>query len=71
MTRRNELPPDFRGRPFRVLDARDAGVPWDRLLASDLARLARGARVPVGRSAIDAIAAIMTPDQAFAGPTAA
>lgn len=71
MTRRRDLPPELSARAFRVGAAIDAGIPWDRLSASDLARDARGARAPVGAPFRDSIAAILSDGQAFAGPTAA
>jgi very-short-patch-repair endonuclease len=71
MPARTPLPPEFDDRAFRVTEARAVGVLWQRLSASDLDAPTHGARVPVGGSMLDALAAVMTPDQAFTGPTAA
>ncbi|MGN6501633.1 MAG: hypothetical protein ACTHKX_01870, partial [Pseudolysinimonas sp.] len=71
MPARTPLPPEFEDRAFRVADARAAGVPWQRLSASDLDAPTPGVRVPGGGGRLDAVAAVMTADQAFTGPTAA
>jgi very-short-patch-repair endonuclease len=60
-----ELPP-----AFGVREARAAGVSRGRLRASDLDRLFRGGRSH-GVDRLHALAALMRPDQAFCGPTAA
>lgn len=46
-------------------------MPWRRLDARDLDGSVRGARVPAGGELIDALRVVMSPDQAFTGPTAA
>lgn len=68
MTRRADLP--F-GGAFRVADARELGVSAGRLRARGLVAPARGSRVPVGGSLLEAIAVLLGPGQAFTGPTAA
>ncbi|HWM34130.1 MAG TPA: hypothetical protein VNR36_07810 [Pseudolysinimonas sp.] len=71
MTRRKPLPEQFRGRGFRVGDARAVGVPSRRLDANDLDAPVRGARVPAGGRSVEALAAVLGDGQAFTGPTAA
>ncbi len=71
MNRRVELPPHLSERAFAVREARNAGVPWRRLNASDLDAPFHGARVVAGGSQLAALSAVLAPDQAFTGPTSA
>jgi hypothetical protein len=73
MSRRRELPEPF-DAPFRVGDALDAGIPRSRLRASDLRSPHHGVRSSRADAFVDrcaALAAVMSPSQAFTGPTAA
>ncbi len=73
MSRRSALPAHFLSSPFRVGDALADGVTRNRLDARDLVRLHHGGRSAPPRDFAERCAALvplMSPTQAFTGPTA-
>jgi very-short-patch-repair endonuclease len=71
VTRRAPLPPEVLGRGIAVRAAQAAGIGEHRLRAKDLEAPIRGARVPAGGTKLDAVCALLSPGQAFTGPTSA